>query len=137
VKSAKSAVPIFLLRPQAAMGKSVAKKGVLMTDLLKEMCRFSGKLSDFIYKTKDKEKSQNLLEIFFKVNSLCEKIAKQKFDENDDFYRDTIEKIMDTERLIKEFKANQIKRINVFVHIIDIIANVEKIILGWKTSNGK
>jgi hypothetical protein len=44
---------------------------------------------------------------------------------------------MDTERLIKDFKAKQLKLINVFVHIIDIIANVEKIILGWKTSNGK
>jgi hypothetical protein len=108
-----------------------------MTELFKEMCRLSGKLSDFIDKTKDKEKIQNLLEIFFKVNALCEKIAKLKFDENDDFYRDTIEKIIDTERMIKEFKANQIKRINVFVHIIDIIANVEKIILGWKTGNEK
>jgi len=108
-----------------------------MTDLFKEMCRLSGKLSDFIDKTKDKEKTQYLLEIFFKVNALCKKIAKKKFDENDDFYRDTIDKIMDTERLIKEFKENQIKRINVFVHIIDIIANVEKIILGWKTGNGK
>jgi hypothetical protein len=108
-----------------------------MTDLFKEMCSLSGKLNDFIDETKGKEERQNLLEIFFKVNGLCEKIAKKKFDENDDFYRDTIDKIMDTERLIKEFKENQIKRINVFVHIIDIIANVEKIILGWKTGNGK
>ena len=108
-----------------------------MTELFREMCRLSGKLSNFIDKTKDKEKTQNLLEIFFKVNALCEKIAEHEFDENDDFYIDTIEKIMDTERLIKEFNKNQIKRINVFVHIIDIIANVEKIILGWKTTNEK
>ena len=73
----------------------------------------------------------------FKVNDQCEKIANQEFDENDDFYRDTIENIIDTEQLIKEFKANQIKLINVFVHLIDIIANVEKIILGWKSDNGK
>jgi hypothetical protein len=110
---------------------------VLMSDLFKEMCRLSGKLSDFIDKTKDKEKSQNLLEIFFKVNALCEKIAKQEFDENDHFYRDTIEKIIDTEQVIKEFKANQIKLINVFVYLIDIIANVEKILLGWKITNEK
>ena len=108
-----------------------------MTELFKEMCRLSGKLSDLIDKTKDTEKSQNLLEIFFKVNALCERIAEQEFDENDDFYRDTIERILYTEHMIKEFKAKQIKLINVFVHIIDIIANVEKIILGWRTPNEK
>ena len=107
----------------------------MSSDLFKEMCTLSGKLSDLIDKTKDTEKSQNLLEIFFKVNALCERIAEEEFDENDDFYRDTIEIILYTEHMIKEFKAKQIKLINVFVHIIDIIANVEKIILGWKSDN--
>jgi hypothetical protein len=108
-----------------------------MSELFKEMCFLSGKLNDLIDKTKEKEKRQNLLELFFKVNQLCEKIAEKEFDENDDFYRDTVENIMDTERLIKDFKAKQLKLINIFVHIIDIIANVEKIILGWKISNAK
>jgi hypothetical protein len=105
----------------------------LMTELFKEMRLLSGKLNDLIDKTKGKEKKQNLLELFFRVNKLCKKIAKKKFDENDDFYRDTVANIMDTERLIIDFKARQINLINVFVHLIDIIANVEKIILGWKT----
>jgi hypothetical protein len=108
-----------------------------MSDLFKEMCTLSGKLNDFIDETKDKEERQKLLALFFKVNEQCEKIAHQEFDENDDFYLDTIDNIIDTERLIKEFKANQIKLINVFVYLIDIIANVEKIILGWKLVNGK
>jgi hypothetical protein len=102
-----------------------------MSDLLKEMCTLSGKLSDLINETKDKEEKEKVLALFFKVNDICEKIAQQEFDENDDFYRDTIENIIDTERLIKEFKANQIKLINVFEHLIDIIANVERIILNW------
>ena len=109
----------------------------MSSDLFKEMCALSGKLNDLIDKTKEKDERQNLLEIFFKVNQLCEKIAGQEFDENDDFYRDTIENIIDTERMIKEFNANQIKLVNVFVHLIDIIANVEKIILGWKIPNKK
>jgi hypothetical protein len=108
-----------------------------MTDLFKEMCSLSGKLNDLIDKTKDKDERQNLLALFFKVNEQFEKIAHQEFDENDDFYRDTVENIMDTERMIKDFKENQIKLINIFVHLIDIIANVEKIILGWKSDNGK
>jgi hypothetical protein len=82
-----------------------------MSELFKEMCFLSGKLNDLI--------------------------AEKEFDENDDFYIDTIEKIMDTERLIKDFKAKQLNLINIFVHIIDIIANVEKIILGWKISSAK
>jgi hypothetical protein len=101
-----------------------------MSDLLKEMCRLSGKLSYFIDETKDKKEQKKLLALFFKVIELCEKIAHHEFDEIDDFYRDTIENIMDTERLIKEFKANQIKLINVFDHLINIIANVEKLILN-------
>ncbi|MHA2474095.1 MAG: hypothetical protein ACXAES_12780, partial [Promethearchaeota archaeon] len=56
-----------------------------------------------------------------------EKIAHEEFDENDFFYRDTVEKILDTERVIKEFKENQIKLVDVFDHINAIIENVEKI----------
>jgi len=108
-----------------------------MSELFKEMCLLSGKLNDLIDKTKAKGKKQTLLALYFKVNDLCEKMAKKEFDENDDFYCDTVENIMDTERLIKEFKAKQIKLLNIFVHLIDIIANVEKISLGWKTGNVK
>jgi coenzyme F420-reducing hydrogenase alpha subunit len=109
----------------------------LMSELLKEMSAMSGKLHSFIIKTKDKEEQKKLLEKYFQLNDQVEKLAKQTFDENDGFYQDTIDKIMETERVIKEFKAKQIELINVFVHLIDIIANVEKIILGWKTGNGK
>ncbi len=108
-----------------------------MSVLLKEMSAMSGKLQSLILKTKDKEEQKKLLEKYFQLNDQVEKLAKQTFDENDGFYRDTIDKIMETERVIKEFKAKQIELIEVFVHIIDIIANVEKIILGWKTGNGK
>ena len=108
-----------------------------MSDLFKEMCTLSGKFSNLIDKTKNEEEKQKLLAIFFKVNDQCEKIAQQEFDENDDFYRDTIENIIDTERKFKEFKANQIKLINVFVHLIDIIANVERIMLDWILKNEK
>jgi hypothetical protein len=97
----------------------------------------SGKLKDFINETQDNVERNTLLSIYFKLNEKIEKLAGQEFDENDDFYLDTVDNIMDTERVIKEFKENQIKLINVFVHLIDIIANVEKILLGWKTGNGK
>jgi hypothetical protein len=99
-----------------------------MSDLFREMCSLSGKLSDFSDEIKDKEEKHKLLELYLIVTGLCEKLADQEFDDNDDFYRDTIEKIMDTGRVIKEFKENHIKLTEVFVHINDIIAIVEKII---------
>jgi len=99
-----------------------------MSDLFKEMCALSGKLSDFSDEIKDKKEKHKLLELYLIVTGLCEKIPNQEFDENDDFYRDMIEKIIDTGRVIKEFKENHIKLPYVFVHINDIIANVEKII---------
>jgi len=95
-----------------------------MSDLFKEMCSLSGKLSNFVDDIKDKEDRENLLKIFFKVNELCEKVAKKEFDENNDFYRDTIEKIMDTGGVIKEFKENHIKLTEVFDHLNTIIDNV-------------
>ena len=95
-----------------------------MSDLFKEMCSLSGKLSDFVDNIKDKEDRKNLLELYLKVTGLCEKIAKKEFDENDDFYRDTIEKIMDTGRVINEFKENHIILTVVFDHINLIIDNV-------------
>ena len=109
----------------------------MSSDLFKELCSLSGNLSNVINKTGNEEEKQKLLALYLKVNDQCEKIAKQEFDENDDFYRDTIENIIDTERKFKEFKANQIKLINVFVHLIDIIANVERIMLDWILKNEK
>jgi hypothetical protein len=106
-----------------------------MSDLFKEMCALSGKLNDLIDSTKGKDDRQNLLVLYFKVNEKCEKIAHQEFDENDDFYRDTVENIMDTERLIKDFKENKLNLINVLFHLIDIIGNVEKIILKSKSGD--
>ncbi len=106
-----------------------------MSDLFKEMCALSGKLSDLIDSTKGKDDRQNLLVLYFKVNEKCEKIAHQEFDENDDFYRDTVENIMDTERLIKDFNENKLNLINVLLHLIDIIGNVEKIILKSKSGD--
>ena len=95
-----------------------------MSDLFKEMCLLSGKLSDFVDFIKDKEDRKNLLEFYLKVTGLCEQVSNQEFDENDDFYLDTIEKIMDTGRVIKAFKENQIKLMDVFDHLTDIINNV-------------
>ncbi len=112
-------------------------KEYIMSALLKEMSTMSGKFHSLIIKTKDKEEQKKLLEKYFQLNDQIEKLAKQTFDENDGFYQETIDKIRGTEQVIKEFKAKQIQSIEVFVHIIDIIANVEKIILGWKTGNGK
>ena len=95
-----------------------------MSDLFKEMCSLSGKLSNFVDYIKDKEDRKNLLEFYLKVTGLCEQVSNQEFDENDDFYRDTIEKIMDTGRVIKAFKKNQIKLMDVVDHLNTIIDNV-------------
>ena len=108
-----------------------------MSDLLKEMCIMSGKLKDFINETQDKEERKKLWAKYQEINKHIENLAKKVFDENDGFYKETIEKIIDIERVIKEFKENQIELVNVFVHLIDIIANVEKILLGWKIGNAK
>jgi hypothetical protein len=108
-----------------------------MSDLFKEMCTMAGKLSNFIGETKDVEDRKKLWEKYQEINKQIGKIAGVKFEENDFFYSNTIENITDTERVIKEFKAKQIKLVNVFVHLIDIIANVEKIIIGWKITNEK
>ena len=108
-----------------------------MLEILREMCTLAGKLKDFINETENEEEKKILWERYEEINKQIEKFAGTQFDENDDFFRDTIDKILDTERVFKDFKANQIKLINVFVYLIDIIANVEKIILGWKTGNGK
>jgi len=108
-----------------------------MLDLLREMSTMAGQLKDFITNTKDKEDQKKLLEKYSQVTKQMKKLAKDVFDENDGFYKTAIEKVRDTERVFKEFNANQVKLIDVLVHLIDIIANVEKIILGWKTGNGK
>ena len=94
-------------------------------------------MKDFINETKDTEERKYLLEKYFQITAQMKKLSNDIFDENDGFSRNTIDKIKDTERVIKEFNTNRIDLINVFVHIIDIIANVEKIILGWKTGNVK
>ena len=95
-----------------------------MSDLFKEMCSLSGKLSSFVDDIKDKEDKKNMLALYLKVTGLCEKISKKEFEENDDFYQDTIDKIMDTGRVIKEFRESQIKMTEVVDHLTAIINNV-------------
>jgi CRISPR/Cas system-associated endonuclease Cas3-HD len=97
----------------------------------------AGKLSNFIGETKDVEERKKLWKKYHELNKQIEKIAHEEFEENDFFYRNTIENITDTERVIKKFKENQINLVNLMVHLIDIIANVEKILLGWKITNEK
>jgi cell fate (sporulation/competence/biofilm development) regulator YlbF (YheA/YmcA/DUF963 family) len=91
------------------------------------MCSLSGKLSGFVDGVKNDEDRKDLLEFYLKVTGLCEQVSNQEFDENDDCYRDTIEKIIDTGRVIKAFKENQIKLTEVFDHLTAIIDNVKKI----------
>ena len=98
-----------------------------MSDLFKEMCSLSGKLSDFVDGIKNDEDRKNLLALHLKVTELCETISTQKFDENDDFYLDNIEKIMDTGLMIKLIKENQIELTEVFDHLTSINDNVKKI----------
>ena len=95
-----------------------------MSELFKEMCSLSGKLSDFVDYIKEKEDRKNLLALHLKVTGLCDQVSNQEFDENDDCYRDTIEKIIDTGRVIKAFKENQIELSEVFDHLTAIINNV-------------
>jgi cell fate (sporulation/competence/biofilm development) regulator YlbF (YheA/YmcA/DUF963 family) len=108
-----------------------------MSELLKEMCTLSGKLKKFIEETKDNKEKQKLLARYLDITEQIDKHGNKEFEENDDFYRDTIKKIKDTERLIKEFKDNQSELVHVFINLSDIIGNVEKILLGWKITNEK
>ena len=62
------------------------------------------------------------------ITGLCEKTAGQEFEENDDDYRDTIEIILDTERVIAAFKENRIEMAEVTGHFKTIIDNVENIL---------
>ena len=105
-----------------------------MSNLLKEMCSLAGKLSNFVDYLQDKDENEKLLELNLKVNELIEKMPYQEFDENDDFYLDTIEKIIDTGGVIKAFKENHIKLVDVFDHLNTIIKNVIKIM---DIENGK
>jgi hypothetical protein len=121
----------------ASMHPCNTKTEGLMLELLREMSAMSGKLKDFINETKDKKEQKKLLGKYFQISHQIKKLGQDVFDENDGFYKDTIDKVKNTEQVIKEFKENQIKLISVLVYLIDIIADVEKIRMGWKTGNVK
>ena len=95
-----------------------------MSELFKEMCSLAGKLSSFVDYIKDKDDKKNILSFHLKITGLCEQVPNQEFDENDDFYLDTIEKIRDTVHVIKAFKENKSKLTEVVDHLNTIIENV-------------
>jgi len=107
-----------------------------MLELLKQMGLMAHKFEDFILKTKDKEDQDILKKRYVQLIVLMEKLARQRFDENDGFYQETIEKVRATGRLIKKFYEKQLKLINVFAHIVDISDNVMMIIQGGNYANG-
>ncbi|UCH95149.1 MAG: hypothetical protein JSV88_33570 [Candidatus Aminicenantes bacterium] len=105
--------------------------------LLKELCQMSGQLSEIINKTNDKEELDKLREQHIKITELIDKTGKIQFNENDKYYRDTIKKFKDTEKVFKAFAANQIEIMEMLKSITDIIANVERMIMVWELINEK
>ncbi|UCH97793.1 MAG: hypothetical protein JSV88_13330 [Candidatus Aminicenantes bacterium] len=99
--------------------------------LLKQLCQMSGQLGEIIIKTTDKEEHNKLLEKLIKISELIEKTAGIQFNENDKYYRDTIKKFKDTENVFKAFAANQIEIMEMLKSITDVIANVERMIMGF------
>jgi hypothetical protein len=108
-----------------------------MLELLKEMGTMCGKLQEFINKTKNKDDQKKLMEKYVQLSTQVEKMANKILDENDGFYLETMVKVVKTEQVVKEFNAQKIEFIDVLIYLIDIIANVDKLLLGWKTGNGK
>ena len=73
-----------------------------MLELLKEMGTMSGKLQDLISKTGNQEEKKKLVGKYIQLTDQMKTLAKQTFDEDDGFYIETLVKVAETERVIKE-----------------------------------
>ena len=103
-----------------------------MLELLKEMCNLAGNLSNVIEKTGKSKDQKKLWARYVDLVNQIDKLGRITFDENDKVYQETIDKIKNTEKLFKEFIDNQAKLAGIFRPLTSIIANVEKMLLGWK-----
>lgn len=97
----------------------------------------AGNLTQLIDKTDDLNVRKRLWERYVDLKDQIDKMANLQFEENDDFYKETIEKIIETEALFKDYEENQEKLLQVLKQISDIIASVGLIFYGWQLENEK
>ena len=106
-----------------------------MSELLKEMCTMSGRLSTLINQTKTVEERKKIWSRYLEINGQIERLVCKEFDEDEEFYRETVDKIKDTETVINKSKENSFGADDVLSHVSNIIAHVEKIIIEWEIVN--
>lgn len=106
-----------------------------MSDLFKRMCKMSCNLVKIIDETKDNEERLKLWARFVQITEQINILPHIQFDESEDFYWETVEKIKDTERVFNEFIEHEEELTYVFHQLSEIIANVDRILLTWKLEN--
>ena len=108
-----------------------------MSELLKEMCTMSGRLSPMINKVKPVANRVEVWTRYLEINSLIERLVGKEFDQKEQFYCETLDKIKESEIVINRYRGNPDDLIQVKIHISNIIADVEKIITLWEMDKKK
>jgi hypothetical protein len=104
----------------------------MMTELIKELGKVAGELSQLISKTKDPEEKQTLMEKYVIISQQLENTAHQQFEQNDSFFEAVIEQMKKARKEIKEYSARQIELFDLFKSLSLLIENVFRLCLGWK-----
>ena len=103
-----------------------------MPELIKELGKVAGELSQLISKSSDPEEKQTLLGKYETISQQLEKAAHQQFEENDEFFVAVIKQIKKTEKDIQKYNARQAGLFDLFKSLSQLIENVFRLCLGWK-----
>ncbi len=102
-----------------------------MSELLKELSKMSGFISDLLLEEKDPNTRRGILELLIMVSEKI--IATEKYKELDienDFFPTVIDDIKKTGTLITAYKQKTKTYIDLSDHVMDVANEVEALILG-------
>ena len=102
-----------------------------MSELLKELSKMAGFISDLLIEEKDLDTRRGILENLIMISEKILSVVHYKeLDIDNDFYPTVIEDIKKTEILITGYKQKTKTYIDLSDHVMDIANELEALILG-------
>jgi ABC-type transporter Mla subunit MlaD len=103
-----------------------------MPELIKELGKVAGELSQLILNTTDPEERTILMEKYLTISQQMENAAHQQFQQNDAFFVTVIQQIKKTEKEIQQYNARQTELFDLFKSLSQLVESVFRLCLGWK-----
>lgn len=102
-----------------------------MNELDKQLALIIKKLEELYYKTEDSEEEEKLIIFHKNLSEKLETVVRAKFDKNDKYYKNVIDRLRKVNREIWKHLQTQVKIVELFRYLTDLTEQLDAVIFGW------